>query len=148
MTNESGTEPTSTENAGAKANSGTKTIAFVAVLAGVLGTFSYLSTLEAPPDLPKNDVHTLRFNNDMELIGLGAGELPTVGPDGQALSMEKKAIEARVNTACASCHGEPAMLNDGRLATHPCHQISQKCLPEHHPPKETCIKCHRTAKGP
>lgn len=145
MTNENASAP-GTE--APKAKSGAKTIGFVAILVGVLGTFSYLSTLEAPPDLPKNDVHTLRFNNDMELIGLGTGELPTVDAAGQPLSMEKKAIESRVNQTCASCHGEPAMLNDGRLASHPCHQISGKCLPEHHPPKETCIKCHRTSKAP
>jgi hypothetical protein len=125
---------------------GAKTIGFFAILVGVLGLFTYLSTLEAPPDLPKTDVHKLRFNNDNELIGLGTGEIPTVDAAGQPLSLEKKAIEGRVNQTCAACHGTPQMLIDGTGGSHSCNTTPGKCLPEHHPPKETCIKCHRTAK--
>jgi hypothetical protein len=125
---------------------GLKTIGFFAILAGVLGLFSYLSTLEAPPNLPSDDIHKLRFNNDVELIGLGVGELPTVDAEGKPLSLEKKAIETRVNTTCAACHGTPQMLIDGTSESHACHSTPGKCLPEHHPPKETCIKCHRMAR--
>ena len=135
-------EPTENEEHPSPAKGGpslVKTAAFAAILVVVVGLFYFLSTLDAPPNLPRDDVHKLRFNNDSELIGLGPGELPTVDAAGNTLSLEKKAIEKRVNLQCASCHGAPGL----DMTTHACNQLSGRCIPEHHPPKETCIKCHR-----
>lgn len=117
-----------------------KSLAFFGLLAAVVGVFFYLSNLEPPPDLPNDSTHKFRFNTEGELVGLaleaGAGE-PEIAP-ASGLELDKKAMEARVNQTCISCHSEPGV----DLTGHICQQTG-KCVPAGHPPKNTCIKCHR-----
>ncbi len=119
-----------------------RTVIFVLVVGGVLATFFVLGRQSAPPSMPATAPHKLRLNLKGELIGV-EGE---TGLD-QALQpgfvLEKKAVEARVNTTCLACHGAPGE----DLATHPCRQVG-RCLPPHHPPKTECIKCHRMPPPP
>ena len=108
-------------------------------LGAILGLFTYLSSLDAPPDLPLNDVHKLRFNTSGDLIGLGAGPLAKTDADGKPLARDKKSIEKRINTTCKGCHGS---FDTPDLSQHACQQTGL-CIPQKHPPKSTCIKCHR-----
>ncbi|MFZ9888205.1 MAG: hypothetical protein ACO3JL_11955 [Myxococcota bacterium] len=119
---------------------GLKSLGFLAVLVGVVGVFSYLSSLDPPPNLPKDEVHRFRFNTEGDLVGL-ATEATADAPlieHAAGLRYDKKGIEARVNGRCASCHGLPQADTTG----HPC-AAGPGCLGPNHPPKESCIKCHR-----
>lgn len=136
-------EPHQTSEASKGASTGTKNLIFFSVICAVVGFFFYLSSFDGPPDLPSNAIHGLRFNLDGDLVGLGERPEPDVDASGKRIKKDKKSIEKRVNLQCAACHG--TMKED--LTNHPCQTVSKKCLPENHPPKETCIKCHRSAKG-
>ncbi len=120
-----------------------KTLLFVAVMAVVLGLFFYLSSLDRPPHMPAGITHTLRINTQSKLIGLGPEKVdPRTGRPtnvDESVQYDEKMVENRVNATCTQCHGVPAQDN----ADHPCQQRTGKCVPEHHPPKLTCIKCHR-----
>jgi hypothetical protein len=119
-----------------------KSAIFFGILVGVVGVFWYLSNLEHPPDLPADEVHKFRFNTNGELVGLSAEakeDAPTVEQAG-GLEYDKKGIEQRVNNLCINCHGAPTL----DLSAHACLGTG-KCIPEGHPPKSTCIKCHRHA---
>lgn len=116
-----------------------KSVIFLVIVAGVVATFTILSRLDHPPDLPSDPIHKFRFDTSGNLVGL-AVEDPG-GPlivEHSELKLDLKAIEARVNNVCAGCHGAPGL----DLTSHPCVQ-GGKCIPEQHPPKNTCIKCHR-----
>lgn len=96
------------------------TLIFVAVVGGVLVTFTYLGSQDGPPAMTQGPHHKLRFDLKNELIGVETDppvdllKLPPI--------TDKKAVETRINQGCTSCHAK---------------------LPEHHPPKTECIKCHR-----
>jgi hypothetical protein len=92
-----------------------KTVLFFGALGLVVGAFFLLASLEKPPGLPSDDTH--KYTVDEKV---------------------KKAAEKRINTTCQSCHG----VAGETAADHVCHQMAQ-CLPKTHPPKSTCIKCHR-----
>lgn len=120
-----------------------KSLVFFGILAAVVGIFAYLSSLQAPPDLPADGIHKFRFNTEGELVGLAIeadADAPLV-EHSAGLEYDKKGIEKRVNARCASCHGAPSL---GDLTGHACHQ-GPGCIPEKHPPKDSCIKCHRHA---
>ena len=136
------TEPTTEAATTApKKNALARTGAFVVVVGAVLAVFVVLGQQSAPPTMPASSPHKLRFNLKGDLIGVEGEE----GLD-EALKpgfvLEKKAVEKRVNTTCQSCHGAPAM----DLTGHPCVAL-KKCVPENHPPKTECIKCHRMPKS-
>lgn len=122
-------------------NKALKSAGFLVMVVGVVGLFAYLSSLQAPPDLPTDGTHKFRFNTNGELVGLAIeadADAPLVERAGGGLEYDKKGIEQRVNTRCASCHGAPGM----DLTSHACQQ-GPGCIPPKHPPKDTCIKCHR-----
>lgn len=132
-------EPTGTDPPPTKSK-GRQSVLFILVMCGVIGVFTYLSSLAPPPNLPTDSIHRFRFDTHGRLVGLAA-EAP-----GEALIVEhvdfeldKKAVEARINRACATCHGEPGQ----SLTEHPCATTEAPCIPAQHPPKNTCIKCHR-----
>jgi len=122
-------------------NAAKRTAIFAVVVGVVLGTFIVLGQQGRPPDMPASEPHRLQINTKGELVGI-------VGDDGLAEAMlpgvqlDKKATEKRVNTGCTACHGSPGI--DPR--THAC-GTAGKCLPEHHPPKAECIKCHRMPRA-
>lgn len=121
-------------------NKALRSALFFGVLIAVVGLFAYLSSLEHPPDLPADGIHKFRFNTAGELVGL-ATEAPVGAPEvdhAAGLAYDKKGIEKRVNGLCMQCHGAP-----GRdLTSHACLH-GPGCVPEKHPPKDSCIKCHR-----
>jgi len=107
---------------------------FVVVVGGVLLTFFLLGRQGRPPDMPSTPPHKLQINHNGDLTGfVGEAELDAAA----AKSLDKKAVEKRVNTTCQGCHGNPG--DDPR--THACG--GSRCLPANHPPKSECIKCHR-----
>lgn len=124
-------------------NATVKTIIFVVVMAVVLGLFFYLSSLDRPPHMPAGITHTLRISTQAKLIGLGPEKVdPRTGRPvaiDDTVQYDEKMVEERVNATCTQCHGVPAQDN----ANHPCQKRTGKCVPKHHPPKLTCIKCHR-----
>lgn len=127
---------------GAGGNKALKSALFAAVLVGVVGVFAYLSSLDAPPDLPADGIHKFRFNTNGELVGLAieaSADAPLV-EHASGLEYDKKGIEKRVNNRCIDCHGAPGL----DLTSHACLQ-GPGCVPPKHPPKDTCIKCHRHA---
>jgi len=139
-------------------NAGLRSGIFFLVLVVVVGTFYYLSTLDAPPDMPANEIHKLDVNTTGDLVGLAGKPLPSVDLNGQALKMDKKSLEARVNIQCMQCHGLPpgVGLDDKDLSRErdakealgvvPACALTGRLCPsniETHPPKGTCIKCHR-----
>jgi hypothetical protein len=140
------------EQAAAGAGGGNKALksaGFFGVIAVVVGVFAYLSSLDHPPDLPGDAVHKFRFNVEGQLIGLASeaeGDAPEVAHTG--LDLDKKGIEKRVNALCATCHGKPFDDETKQpidLTSHSC-QGYGICVPVgNHPPKNTCIKCHRHA---
>ncbi len=105
-----------------------KSIVFIMAIVAVVGGLTFLSTLEPPPNRPNNAEHRLKLNIKGELIGIGSDRPPQILP--------KKQMEAWVNQRCISCHGLPPTRDIP-------YQDAPKMLPEHHPPKNTCIKCHR-----
>ncbi len=116
-----------------------RTVGFLVVVGLVLGTFIVLGRQDKPPTMPSSSPHKLRFNLKGDLIGVeGEAGLDEALKPGFVL--EKKVIETRVNVTCQGCHGTPSM----DLASHPCVAL-RKCVPENHPPKTECIKCHRMA---
>ncbi len=119
-----------------KSNPVVRTAVFVVVVGLVLGTFVVLGKQDKPPLMPATAPHKLRFNLAGDLIGV-MGE-PGLGDGMEGVVVEKKAVERRVNTTCQACHGAPAM----DLTGHACATVG-KCIPEQHPPKMECIKCHR-----
>ena len=124
-----------------------RTVVTFGSIALVLGLLSYLSTLDHPPDLPGSAIHEFRFNTNGELVGLKI-QAEAGAPTVEHLTNEKydkKGIAKRVNAQCMTCHGAPVgpdkQLMD--LTDHACQQIG-KCVPaKGHPPKNSCIKCHR-----
>ena len=119
---------------------GMQSLFFALVMAAVIGVFSYLSSLAAPPNLPADSIHRFRFDTHGRLVGISA-EAPgePVIVEHVDFQLDKKAIEARINETCASYHRKPNM----PLASHACATTEAPCVPEQHPPKTTCIKCHR-----
>lgn len=111
-----------------------RTLLFVVVVGGVLGTFFVLGQQGHPPLMPATEQHKLMINPKGQLVGF-VGE-PDVDA-ALAKEFDQKAVEKRVNTTCQSCHGSPG--DDPRV--HACGQ--SRCLPKNHPPKSECIKCHR-----
>jgi hypothetical protein len=125
---------------------GAKNAMFLAVIGGILGLFFFLSSFDGPPHLPTDANHRLKFNLDGDLLGLEImNEENGTDENGEPLKKDKKSIERRTNLQCATCHGTSGIDTD--LTNHPCHQLSKRCLPDTHPPKSTCIKCHRSGKG-
>jgi hypothetical protein len=122
------------------------TILFVVVVGGVVGLFTYLGGQGGAPPMPasKGPQHQLRLNLKGDLIGVESD--PPVDPlqasGGAGFVYDKKAVEKRVNEGCAQCHGAAGM----DLASHPCRSNGAGCIPDHHPPKAECIKCHRTGR--
>lgn len=114
-----------------------RTAVFVAVVGIVLGVFVVLGRQDKPPPMGTSSPHKLRFNLKGDLIGV-EGELGLEDALKPGFVLEKKVIEKRVNATCQTCHGAPSM----DLSTHPCAGLG-KCVPENHPPKTECIKCHR-----
>jgi hypothetical protein len=114
-----------------------RTIAFVVVVGAVLAIVVVLGAQDAPPTMPATEPHKLRFNLKGDLIGV-LGEPGLDEAEKSGVVLEKKVVEKRVNTTCQACHGAPAI----DLTGHPCATIG-KCIPEKHPPKTECIKCHR-----
>jgi hypothetical protein len=98
------------------------TIAFVMVVGGVLLTFTFLGSQGGPPPMAGGAQHRLRFDLNKDLIGVETD--PPVDLLNLPKITDKKAVEKRVNEGCRQCHVQ---------------------LPEHHPPKTECIKCHRMA---
>ena len=119
-----------------------RTALFFVVVGGVLATFIVLGQQSAPPRMPGTAPHKLRLNLKGELIGV-EGEPGLDDALQPGFVLEKKAVEARVNTTCLACHGGPGE----DLSKHACVQLG-KCLPPHHPPKSECIKCHRMPPPP
>lgn len=114
-----------------------RTVAFLAVVGVVLGTFIVLGQQDAPPTMPVSPPHKLRFNLKGDLIGV-EGEAGLDDALKPGFVLEKKVVEKRVNATCQTCHGAPSI----DLSGHPCVAL-KKCVPENHPPKTECIKCHR-----
>lgn len=104
------------------------TAAFVLVVGGVVGTFAFLGTQDRPPPMPPGAPHhQLRFNLKGQLIGVESEPPVDVSaPAPPGFVYEEKAVTQRINAGCQACHGSPG-----------------QGLPEHHPPKTECIKCHR-----
>lgn len=128
---------------GAGGNKALKSAIFLAIVVGVVGVFAYLSSLQAPPDLPGDGIHKFRFNTNSELVGLAidaSADAPIV-EHAAGLAYDKKGIEKRVNARCADCHGAPGL----DLTGHAC-LSGPGCIPPKHPPKDSCIKCHRHAE--
>lgn len=98
------------------------TVAFVMVVGGVLVTFAFLGSQGGPPPMTGGAHHTLRFDLNKDLIGVETD--PVVDLLNLPKVTDKREIEKRVNEGCRQCHAQ---------------------LPEHHPPKTECIKCHRMA---
>jgi hypothetical protein len=98
------------------------TVAFVMVVGGVLITFMFLGSQGGPPPMTPGPHHKLRFDLNKDLIGVETD--PVVDLLNSPPITDKKAVEKRVNTGCTQCHAK---------------------LPDHHPPKTECIKCHRMA---
>ena len=102
-----------------------KTIAFVGVMGGVLGTFAYLGGREGPPPMAPGPMHKLRFDLNQQLIGVETDPVvDLLKLPGNDQPYDKRAAEKRINQGCVACHSS---------------------LPPHHPPKTECIKCHRMA---
>lgn len=104
------------------------TVAFVVVVGGVVGTFAFLGTQDRPPPMPAaGPHHQLRFNLKNELIGVETDPpVDVTAPSAPGFVYDEKAVTQRINAGCRACHGGPG-----------------QGLPEHHPPKSECIKCHR-----
>lgn len=119
---------------------GRQSLIFILVMAAVIGVFAYLSSLAAPTNLPTDSIHRFRFDTHGRLVGLVA-EAPDepIIVEHVDFQLDKKAIEARINETCATCHGKPNI----PLDSHPCSTGAAPCVPAQHPPKTTCIKCHR-----
>lgn len=122
------------------------TIAFVALIAGILGFFTFLSKQDPPPAMPQHlPQHQLKFDLKGQLIGVASEQnLPTeaelaAGTATTGTTYDLKAVEKRINQGCQACHGAPNM----DLSTHACKTGAGPCIPAHHPPKVECIKCHR-----
>ncbi len=124
-------------------NKSLKSFLFFGGLVVVVGVFYALSTLDAPPDMPPLQQHTLTFNNNNELIGLADFSLPRTDADGNEIPQTVKGIAQSINIVCTSCHGG---VNQD-LSAHACQQLTAPCLTDKHPPKSTCIKCHRMASN-
>ena len=124
------------------ANRTQRTAIFVAVVGGVLAVFFILGQQDAPPKMPSSPPHKLRFRVTGELVGVD-GEAGLEDALRPGVELDKKTVEKRVNTTCQACHGAPAM----DLSSHPCVAL-KKCVPENHPPKTECIKCHRMPPPP
>lgn len=142
-------EPSSRQEAGSHPNPSApgarmrKTLLFVSMIVGVVGAVTALSRLDPPPHLPRDSVHLFRFDTHGRLMGIGA-EAPGAPAlvEHAELRLDLKAIETRINGVCAQCHGQPGE----DLSAHACAQGAGPCIPNAHPPKNTCIKCHRHAK--
>jgi len=121
-----------------------KTAVFVALIATVLGVFFYLSSLDKPPTMPNNEVHKLRFDAKGRFMGLDMDipkEVQSAVVEGS--KYDKKAVEKTVHARCKSCHGSVPEAGE-KLESRVCTQMGAPCMPLHHPPKEACLKCHRT----
>lgn len=121
---------------------GLRTALFVGIITIVVGGLYYLSSLDHPPNLPANAVHQFRFDTQNRLVGLAIeapGEPLIV--EHVEMVLDKKAVEARMNIKCAECHGAPGQ----DLRVHGC-AAAGICVPAQHPPKATCIACHRHGK--
>ena len=116
-----------------------RTVGFLAVVGVVLGVFVFLSTRDAPPDLPKDKTHSFRFDVQQRLIGLKS-DPPDDRTKVEGVEYDLKSVEKRINTTCKSCHGVYPQIDP---VPRKCEQMNAPCLPANHPPKETCIKCHR-----
>lgn len=106
----------------------TKTIGFIVIVGGVLGTFAFLGSQEGPPRMAPGPMHKLRFDLNKQLIGVESD--PAVDPlklPGNDQPYDKRGAEKRINEACVACHATRSA---------------------HHPPKTECIKCHRMAAAP
>lgn len=117
-----------------------KSLAFALMVLAVVGGVTALSRLDPPPNLPRDSVHIFRFDTHGRLMGIGAeapGEPALI--EHAEIRLDLKAIEARINGVCAQCHGQPGE----DLASHACAAGMAPCVPAQHPPKNTCIKCHR-----
>lgn len=127
-----------------------RTVITFGSIVAVVGVLSYLSTLDAPPNLPANEVHKFRFNTNGELVGLASEAAPDEPAVAHAsgLKYDKKGIEKRVSAQCITCHGapvDPETKQPMDLSSHACVGLG-KCVPVgNHPPKNECIKCHRHA---
>ena len=96
----------------------------------VVGTLFLLSTLEPPIDRPKDPTHQLNFNIKGELSGLNDKK--------PAKPLLKKEMAQWVNIECMKCHGAAPATEMPSKDVH----IGLSKL---HPPKNTCIKCHRSS---
>jgi cytochrome c553 len=114
-----------------------RTAIFVLVVGSVLTVFIVLGRQSRPPTMPSSAPHKLVVNTKGELVGV-VGEAGLDQSLQPGFVLDKKAVEARVNTTCLGCHGAPGE----DLSSHPCRTVG-RCLPAHHPPKTECIKCHR-----
>ncbi len=133
----------SADPSGAASGKALKSGLFLVVLAVVIGVFTFLSSLDHPPDLPADGIHRFRFNTDGNLMGLAmdaAAGAPEVA-HAAGLEYDEKGVEKQVNVRCASCHGAPGL----DLRSHACTK-GPGCVPPKHPPKDSCIKCHRHAE--
>jgi hypothetical protein len=108
-----------------------KNLAFFGGIGAVLAVAFVLAAQGGARPMPSRHPehgtpHQLRFNLKGDLIGVETD--PPVDPataTQPGFVLEKKVVEKRVNEGCQSCHAT---------------------LPEHHPPKTECIKCHRMEK--
>lgn len=131
---------------------GLKTVLFFLVVGGVIAGFAYLSSLGGAPPMKPLPQHRFRFNTKGELVGLMSDKEAALGPQlpVAGVKFELKETEKRINQTCLACHGAfPGWTGPGADQTpfdprsHACAQGPMPCLPEHHPPKLECIKCHR-----
>jgi hypothetical protein len=131
-------------------NQGRATIVFLVVVGGVVALFAYLSSLGGAPPMKPLPQHTLRFDTAGGLVGLMSDPEAAQGPQPPVHGLALKEVEKAVNQTCQQCHGAfPGFTGkDGTQPpfdpkTHPCSSGAAPCLPDHHPPKTECIKCHR-----
>jgi hypothetical protein len=102
-----------------------KTLVFVVVVGGVLALFAYLGSQEGARRMPTGPMHKLRFDLNGQLLGTETDPVVDLQkPLPEGFKHDKRAVEKRINGGCVQCHA---------------------ALPEHHPPKLECIKCHRMA---
>lgn len=131
---------------------GLATVGFVAVVGGVIALFAYLSSLGGAPPMSPLPQHKLRFDTAGNLVGLMSDPEAAQGPQPPVPGMKPdlKATERAINQTCQQCHGAfPGFTGKDATQppfdpkTHACASGVAPCLPEHHPPKTECIKCHR-----
>lgn len=129
------------------------TVVFVVVVGGVLTTFAVLGGQARPPSMPAAPQHKLRFNLKGELTGVESDPaIDKLAPRPDGFKYNERAEALRISVGCTACHGGLVERTDpdGRKSTDmaPCpNQPSVKCVGDHHPPKNECIKCHTMAKS-